>query len=166
MEIFVFIMWTGCFSRRFIYFVQFNSSSCSVRSLRIRKDKGRAVRWTALRLSKKSCQDFSQPKNAVTFPLLRSGKVPASWAARLAKQGFAGHLIGFEAGFDPSSSPHAVQLFTSGREFFDTLQGRPSDGPACKPGALLQIEKRLHAGVLGNAAQFPIVCHRTQWAPK
>src|SRR5699024_9720095 len=30
-----------------------------------------------------SCQTFSQPKNAVTFPLLRSGKVPASRAARL-----------------------------------------------------------------------------------
>ena len=55
-----------------------------------------------------SCQTFSQPKNAVTFPLLRSGKVPASRAARLAQQGFAGHSIGFEAGFAPSSSPCAV----------------------------------------------------------
>ena len=64
------------------------------------------------RLSKKSCQTFSQPKNAVTFPLLRSVKVPAVRAARLARQGFAGHSIGFEAGFAPSSSPCAAQLFT------------------------------------------------------
>ena len=84
--------------------------------------RGQPPLTAGLRLPKKSCQTFSQPENAVTFPLLRSGKVPASRAARPAQQGFAGHLIGFEAGFAPSSSPYAVQLFTSGREFFDTLE--------------------------------------------
>ncbi len=59
-----------------------------------------------VRAVKKVPKDFFDcPKNAVTFPLLRRRKVLAALAARLAQQGFAGHLILFEAGFAPSSSP-------------------------------------------------------------
>ena len=39
------------------------------------------------------------------------GQVLAALAARLARQGFAGHLIPFEAGFAPSSSPRAALFF-------------------------------------------------------
>ena len=56
---------------------------------------------------------FWQPENAVTFPQLRSVKVLATLAARLAQQGFAGHSIGFEAGFAPSSSPPRCTAFYS-----------------------------------------------------
>jgi len=46
--------------------------------------------------------------------LLRSTKILASLSARLATQGFAGHLIQFEAGFAPSSSPPAfLQLLST-----------------------------------------------------
>ena len=62
-------------------------------------------------------------KNAVTFPLLRSRKVLAALTARLAEQGFAGHLIPLEAGFAPSSSPHDAQRFTPGEHSLARCEG-------------------------------------------
>jgi len=55
--------------------------------------------------------------------LLRSTKILALLAARLAMQGFAGHLIPFEAGFAPSSSPTLLTVTTNRTKFFDSLKG-------------------------------------------
>jgi len=74
---------------------------------------------------------FWQPENAVTFPQLRSVKVLAARAARLAKQGFAGHSISFEAGLAPSSSPRRCAVFTSEESFSTRIRAGPLQrGPA------------------------------------
>jgi len=54
--------------------------------------------------------------------LLRSTKILASLSARLAAQGFAGHLIQFEAGFAPSSSPLHFAAAKHRFRFFDKLK--------------------------------------------
>ena len=72
-----------------------------------------ALSGRLLRLSKKSIKTFFDSlENAVAFPLPGSGKALSAFAARLAHQGFAGHLIPLEAGFAPSSSPDGTQRFT------------------------------------------------------
>ena len=58
--------------------------------------------------------------------LLYSVKVPAARAARLARQGFAGHSISFEAGFAPSSSPTAPHSFSH----LGTILGRTKNSQA------------------------------------
>ena len=83
--------------------------------------KGAAGSAGGPRLSKTSCQTFSQPEHAIPFPLLRSGKVPASRAARLAKQGFTGHSIRFEAGFAPRKVLRLAERAFAGRYDRETL---------------------------------------------
>src|SRR5699024_6483459 len=74
---------------------------------------------------------FRSLRNAVTFPQLRSVKVLAARAARLAKQGFAGHSISFEAGLAPSSSPRRCAVFTSEESFSTRIRAGPLQrGPA------------------------------------
>ncbi|MDD7115057.1 MAG: hypothetical protein PUI04_00145, partial [Flintibacter sp.] len=46
----------------------------------------------------------------------------ASLSEHLAAQGLAGHLIQFEAGFAPSSSPCIVAAVTYQSKFFDKLE--------------------------------------------
>ena len=50
---------------------------------------------------------------------LRSTKILAALSARLAAQGLAGHLIQFEAGFAPSSSPCIFAAAKHRFRFFD-----------------------------------------------
>ena len=56
--------------------------------------------------------------NAGVFVSLRGTKILASLHARLAEQGLARHLIRFEAGFAPSSSPVRKKDCTHGRGLF------------------------------------------------
>ena len=58
--------------------------------------------------------------------------------ARLARQGFARHLILFEAGFAPSSSPCVKESLTTKRGFLDKLEGGPPGGG---PPSLFCVEK-------------------------
>ena len=58
---------------------------------------------------------------------LRSTKILAALSARLAAQGLAGHLIQFEAGFAPSSSPCIFAAAKHRFRFFDKLHS-PSNG--------------------------------------
>ena len=65
-------------------------------------------------------------KNAVTFVPLWGAKVLAALAASLAQQGAAGHLIQFEVGSAPSSSPVSFLSFLIDTRFLGT---RNSDTP-------------------------------------
>jgi len=51
-------------------------------------------------------------------------KIFASLSEHLAAQGLAGHLIQFEAGFAPSSSPCIVAAVTYQSKFFDKLRAQ------------------------------------------
>ena len=76
--------------------------------------------------------------NAVIFVPLRGTKIFASLHARLAEQGLARHLIRFEAGFAPSSSPcNAEGLHTPG----DLSTSRKNPGTAFR-GAFLRYFTR------------------------
>ena len=79
----------------------------------------RCVSPGPLKYKKKACNCCYKRKMHVTVPRLRRVKVHTSCPARRARQGFAARLLGFEAGFAPSSSPGGVQPFTSER-FFST----------------------------------------------
>ena len=56
------------------------------------------------------------------FRAAKQHKILALLSARLAAQGFAGHLIQFEAGFAPSSSPCIFVTSKRRVEFFDRLK--------------------------------------------
>ena len=63
---------------------------------------------------RKSLRLFSTACNNVVIFVPPCGtKIVASLHARLARQGFARHLIQFEAGFAPSSSPCVKEPLTT-----------------------------------------------------
>ncbi|MCI6148999.1 MAG: hypothetical protein MR705_00910 [Flintibacter sp.] len=52
----------------------------------------------------------------------------------------------------------------SARSWARKKQDRRS-GPACSWKELLQVEESLHAGILSDPAQHPMMCFRTPWEP-
>ena len=63
-----------------------------------------------IRLSKKSADFFDSLQKCRYFCARKGAKVFAALAASLARQGIAGHLIQFEVGSAPSSSPLILRL--------------------------------------------------------
>ena len=74
---------------------------------------------------------FSTACNNAGIFVPRSGtKILASLHARLAEQGLARHLIRFEAGFAPSSSPCEEERLHARQGFIDTQKSHPRPGMA------------------------------------
>ena len=76
----------------------------------------------AFRLSEKSLDFSDSLKNAVTFAPLRSAKVLAALAERLAKQGIQGIRSHSRRAAAPSSSPALTQADFILHRFFDKLK--------------------------------------------
>ena len=99
----------------------------------------RTVRCAALSGCRKNLRLFSTARNNVVIFVPPCGtKIVASRReastlgvlhARLARQGFARHLIRFEAGFAPSSSPCVKEPLTPRRGFIDKQKGRRDAPP-------------------------------------
>ena len=108
---------------------------------------------------------FPQKNNAVTFTLLYSVKVPAARAARLARQGFAGHSISFEAGFAPSSSPTAPHSFSHlGTILWRTKTARQM--PGCFSVAKSLAEFRRPQATEENQIVFPAACTSEKYSAR
>ena len=75
-------------------------------------------------------------------------KIFASLSAHLAAQGLAGHLIEFEAGVAPSSSPCIVAAVTFQSRFFDKLK-RPAE-----PGVFAVVLTKATPGSAGGQKEL------------
>ena len=77
---------------------------------------------------------FSTACNNAGIFVPRSGtKILASLHARLAEQGLARHLIRFEAGFAPSSSPCEEERLHARQGFIDKQRGKETALPSLFP---------------------------------
>ena len=105
-----------------------------------------------------SCQTFSQPKNAVTFPLLRSGKVPASRAARLTPctARLCGAFDWIRGGLCPLELPQCRTVSSLLRIVLDTLKGRPAGRPFQRVKSLAEFRRPQAAEE--NEIVFPAAC--------
>ena len=80
------------------------------------------MRDSGLRLSQKSTGLLGQPELCLICVPYHGTQIFASLSAHIAAQGLAGHLVQFEAGFAPSSSP-CIMVFAMHRfKFFDKLK--------------------------------------------
>ena len=107
---------------------------------------------------RKSRRLFSTACNNAGIFVPRSGtKILASLHARLAEQGLARHLIRFEAGFAPSSSPCEEERLHARQGFIDTQKSHPRPGMAllAKPLPMgISTTQESHIGIPQSSCHY------------